>query len=278
MSDRPTSPVALAAALEDHVFGGKAAQLAAAVRAGLPVPAGVAVPWGLVDAVADGDPDAAALLRRACADVGDALAVRSSVVGEDSALTSFAGQHGSLLNVAPDRVADAVGAVRRSAHSEPAHAYRRRLGVPGAIRVGVVIQRLVDADVAGVLFCPNPVTGAHELVVESGWGLGEAVASGLVTPDRFRVGLDGEVLERRCGTKDLEVRPAAEGGGTVTCPVPAGRVRALSLDDAGLAELHHLASICTDLFGGSQDLEWAWAQGALWLLQRRTVTTAVRRA
>ncbi len=274
MSDRPRSPVALATASDDHVFGGKAAQLAAAARAGLPVPAGIAVPWELVDAVADGDRDAAAVLRRACAHVGDALAVRSSAVGEDSAVTSFAGQHRSLLNVVPDRVADAVCAVRRSAHGEPAHAYRRRLGVPGAVRVGVVVQKLVDADAAGVLFCPNPVTGAREMVIESAWGLGEAVVSGLVTPDQFRLGLDGEVLERRCGTKDLQVRPAAGSGGTATCPVPAERVRALSLDVGGLAELHRLATRCTDVFGGSQDLEWAWAGKVVWLLQRRAVTTA----
>lgn len=273
MSDRPPSPVALEAAADERAFGGKAAQLAVAMRAGLPVPAGVAVSWRLVDAICAGEPEAIDVVESATSSLAEPLAVRSSAVGEDSGRASFAGQHRSLLNVAASDVAAAADAVRRSAHAAPAAAYRRRLGLPGAVRVGVVIQEMVDADVAGVLFTPNPVTGADEIVIESAWGLGEAVASGLVTPDLFRLGPDGQVLERRCARKDVEVRPAA-GGGTHTRRADRDRAHALSLNDVALAELRRLAQACTDVFGGPQDLEWAAAGEAVWLLQRRAVTTA----
>ncbi len=277
MPDQSMSFVALEAAQDERAYGGKAAQLAVASRAGLPVPAGVALSWRLVDAVADGDPEAMGLLEGAASTLGGGfLAVRSSAMGEDSSVASFAGQHRSLLNVLADRVATAVAEVRQSGHSARARAYRQRLGVPGAARIGVVIQDMVDADVAGVLFRPNPVTGADEIVIESAWGLGEAVANGLVTPDLFRLSLEGELLERRRGVKDVQVRPAP-GGGTIARPVPAATARAMSLDDRGLADLRRLATICTDVFGGSQDLEWALADRAVWLMQRRAVTATAPR-
>ncbi len=273
MTTSRTDPVPLAEAGDRRAFGGKAAQLALAARAGLPVPAGVALPWLLVDAVASGDADATAALETAASPYGPTLAVRSSALDEDSHVASFAGQHLSLLNVPASRLAEAVRAVLRSGHDEPALAYRRRLGLSGTVRVGIVVQEMVDADVAGVLFHPQPVTGADEVVIEAAWGLGEAVVGGLVAPDLFRLSKDGEVLERRLGVKDLEVRAIATGG-TAERPVAAERARVLCLGDGQLGELHRLAVSCKAVFGGSQDLEWAFAGDRLWLLQRRAVTTA----
>lgn len=270
-----TTPVPLADAADARAFGGKAAHLAVAARAGLPVPEGVALPWPLVDAIAGGDPDAASLLAAAASPLRAPLAVRSSAVGEDSEVASFAGQHLSLLGVPASALAGAVDAVWRSVRSEPALAYRRRLGLAGKPEGGVVIQEMVDAGVAGVLFHPHPATGADEVVIEAAWGLGEAVVGGLVTPDLFRLSVDGKVLERHPGVKDLEL-VAVAGGGTVERPVAADRVRALCLDDGQLAELHRLATMCRGVFGGSQDLEWAFSRGRLWLLQRRAVTRGPR--
>lgn len=271
----PTTPVALAEAGDARAFGGKAAGLAAATRAGLPVPQGRALAWPLVDAVAGGNPDAIGGLDAAAAPLGPSLAVRSSALGEDSDAASFAGQHLTLLNVPASGLADAVGAVARSARSGAALAYRRRLRLTGRTRTGVVIQTMVDADVAGVLFDVNPATGADEIVIEAARGLGEAVVGGLVTPDLFRLSIEGEVLEQRAGDKDLEV-VAAPGGGTRERPAAAGRARALCLDESGLARLHRLAMACRGAFGGSQDLEWAFARERLWLLQRRAVTRGAR--
>lgn len=266
--------VPLAEAADASLFGGKAAQLAVAVRRGLPVPPGVAIAWPLVESVAEGDGWSTQQLVEACDGLSGPLVVRSSAVGEDSGQASFAGQHTSVLGVeGSGAVARGVREVWESACTGAALAYRRRLGLPDVVRVGVVVQELVDAEVAGVLFDVNPVTGADEVVVESSWGLGEAVVGGLVSPDFFRVGPDGEVCERRLGVKDVEMRPAPAGG-THSLPVDAERARAPSLSDDQLRQLHALALVCRDVYGGSQDVEWAFAGGELWLLQRRPLTVS----
>src|ERR671917_322288 len=269
-------PVVLAKSVEVPVYGGKAAQLAAAIRAGLPVPGGVALSFGFVDAVVAGWPTAIRELTGVCATLDGPVAVRSSAVGEDSETASFAGQHLTCLNVrpSPPALADAVRAIWQSARAEAALAYRRRLGLSREPRMGVVVQELVDANCAGVLFTRNPFDGVDEIVIEASWGLGESIVAGLVTPDRFRLSHEGAVLERTLGTKDIAVRVLPEGG-TYEAEVPAELVRALCLDDAWLRELHELAMRCEETFGGTQDLEWAFAGGTLYLLQRRAVTSAM---
>jgi pyruvate,water dikinase len=256
------------------LYGGKAAQLAAALRAGLPVPRGAALSTELVDALAAGEPAAGAELDRVWSHVQPPLAVRSSAVGEDSETASFAGQHSTYLNiVSPVKLVRAVREVWRSAHAESALAYRRRLRLPGAPRMGVVVQELVDPDCAGVLFTRNPIDGADELVVEASWGLGESVVAGLVTPDRFRIAHDGTVLERVAGEKDLAVARAQEGG-TREVSVPVERIRAVCLDDRRLSQLVDLAERCSCTFDGALDIEWAAVGDRVWLLQCRAATRA----
>jgi pyruvate, water dikinase len=238
----------------------------------------VALPIRFVDAVAAGRTDVIRELAEICATLDGPVAVRSSAVGEDSETTSFAGQHLTCLNVrpSPPALADAVRAIRESARSESALAYRRRLGLPSEPRIGVVVQELVVADCAGVLFTRNPFDGAEEIVIEASWGLGESVVAGLVTPDRFRLSREGTVLKRTAGMKDIAVRVLPEGG-TYEAEVPAELVRALCLDDVRLRELHALAMRCEKTFDGAQDLEWAFAGGTLYLLQRRAVTSAMKK-
>ena len=114
--------------------------------------------------------------------------MRSSAVDEDGTDASFAGQHLTLLNVpSADDVPSALREIWWSANSDSAITYRQRVGLFTRPSVGVVIQTLLDPDVAGVMFTKNPVTGADERVIEASWGLGEAVVAGLVIPDTFRV-------------------------------------------------------------------------------------------
>lgn len=269
--------VALAEAREESELGGKAVGLGAAIRAGLPVPDGVALPSSLVAAVAAGDPIAAAALSDVRASLAGPLAVRSSCVGEDSAAASFAGQHLTRLNVGSlDELVDAVGAVWRSGCAESALGYRRRLGLglEGAPSMAVVVQVLVDPEVSGVLFTRHPVTDADERVIEATWGLGEAVVDGLVIPDRYRLSRAGEVLERVAGTKRVAIRPRSDG--LTHEPVATHLVEALCLDDRRLAGLHALARECDDAFQGPSDIEWAFTDADLRLLQRRAITSAVR--
>ena len=268
--------VALAEARDEGELGGKAVQLGAATRAGLPVPEGMALPAALVAAVAAGDPAAVAELSGVRDALPGPLAVRSSCADEDSAAASFAGQHLTRLNVRSlDQLVEAVAAVWRSGRSASALAYRRKLGIEGDPRMGIVVQRLLDPEVAGVLFTRHPVTGADERVIEATWGLGEAVVQGLVTPDRYRLSPTGEVLERSPGRKQVAIR-ARPDGGAAREPVAAHLIQALCLDDHRLASLHALARQCEEAFPGPSDLEWAFTDTNLHLLQRRPITAAVR--
>jgi pyruvate,water dikinase len=137
--------------------------------------------------------------------------------------------------------------------------------------MGVVIQELVPAEVAGVLFTRNPVTGAVERVIEASWGLGEAVVAGLVVPDRYRLDTRGRVIEWSAGEKDIAVR--AGPGGTAEVAVAGPAVHAPCLNDAQLAALHVLVEACDTIYGTCEhDIEFAFAGGAVFLLQRRPIT------
>jgi pyruvate,water dikinase len=198
--------------------------------------------------------------------------VRSSAIGEDSEGASFAGQHVTILNVRrEDEVVDAVLRVRASAHTESARAYRRTLGMDDAPRVGVVVQRMIEPDCAGVMFTKNPLNGSDERVIEASWGLGEAVVAGVVVPDNYALDDRGGVLRRTAGEKDIALRAALEGG-TVEEAVPDELVAALCLSDEMLAGLHELAVRCESIFGKGLDIEWAFTGGTLYLLQCRAMT------
>jgi pyruvate,water dikinase len=265
-------PIPLADALDEAHVGGKAASLARSLRAGLPVPPGFALGTTHVDAVFDGHSEVVSNLRVEFVGLAGPCAVRSSAIGEDSEDASFAGQHVTVLNVRhEDHVVDAVLRVRESAHTESARAYRRSLGMDDTPRVGVVVQRMIDPDCAGVMFTKNPVTGAHECVIEASWGLGESVVSGLVVPDNYAIDGEGRVQRRTAGEKDVALRPAADGG-TVEEPVDSALVGALCLDDTMLAALYSLARRCESFFGPGLDLEWAFSGGTLYLLQCRAIT------
>ena len=170
------------------------------------------------------------------------------------------------------RVPQSVREVHASAGRPVARAYRQQLAVAGPVRMGVVVQEMVAADVAGVLFTRNPVSGAAELVVEASWGLGEAVVAGLVTPDHVRATSDGTVLERVLGDKDVAVRLTPEGVAEETA-VPARLALLPCLSDEDVRALAQLARACDDAYGGTaHDVEFAFAGGRLFLLQRRPIT------
>jgi len=266
--------VPLEEATEESLYGAKAVGLGTALRAGLPVPPGVALSGEFVDLVAASDADAWSLLLSVVSSLPAPLAVRSSCVDEDSAAASFAGQHLTVLNVpAAAGVADAVREIWWSANSDSAITYRKRLGVFTRPSVGVVVQSLLSPDCAGVMFTRNPITGADERMIEAAWGLGEAVVAGRVIPDTFRLSRSGEVLDRRPGLKKFAIRPVATGG-TVDEDVAAELVEALCLTDDQLTLLAELATSCERVYGEGRDIEWAFAGGDLYLLQCRAVTVS----
>jgi pyruvate,water dikinase len=265
--------VPLAKARLTSVFGSKAVGLGDAEREGLPVPPGVALSGSIVEAVAAGQDSAIAKVMKAVQPLRAPFAVRSSAVDEDGATASFAGQHVTLLNVpAANELTSALREIWWSANSDSAITYRQRVGLFTRPSVGVVVQTLLDPDVAGVMFTENPINGTDERVVEASWGLGEAVVAGLVIPDHYRIARSGQVLERKPGRKTLAIRTTS-GGGTVRQQLPADRIEHLCLDDEQLDQLNQLASRCEQVYGPARDIEWAFAGGTLYLLQCRAVTT-----
>jgi pyruvate, water dikinase len=264
--------LSLADVADTAVYGSKAVGLGQAVRDGLPVPPGIALSGPLVEAVASADEGALATVVGAVRPLGGPLAVRSSAVDEDGADASFAGQHLTLLNVpSAAELGTALREIWWSANSDSAITYRKRVGVFTRPSVAVVVQVLLDPDCAGVMFTRNPITGADERMIEASWGLGEAVVAGLVIPDSYRVSRDGQVLERRAGLKRVAIRTLAAGG-TVEEEVAPALVEQLCLDDSQLAELNRLAGRCEEVYGPNRDIEWAIADGTVYLLQCRAVT------
>ena len=262
----------LGAELEAVAYGGKAANLSTAFRDGLPVPEGFALSWSEVDAIATEMPGAGGAFMADLAELASVpLAVRSSAVGEDSRVASFAGQHKTLLNVVgDDEVLAAIRRVWQSGRDEAALAYRRRMHVAENPRIGVIVQHLVAAEVAGVLFTCDPVSGAADRwLIEASWGLGEAVVSGLVTPDLYIATPSGDLLEARRGTKRVAVIPDPRGGTSQR----ATEDNNWCLDEGAVRDLAGMGAACERLFGPGQDVEWAFAKGKPWLLQSRPVTT-----
>jgi len=207
-----------------------------------------------------------------------AVAVRSSAIGEDEVSASFAGQHASFLNVRGlDGVLSAIASVWASGQTEATRRYRARMSIAGEPRVAVIVQALVPAEVAGVLFTIDPVSGSGERwIVEASWGLGEAVVGGLITPDCYVIARTGELLERQLGRKDVAIVANEHGGTTELAINDPARVQEACLGEKALVRLAELGAACERLFGAGQDIEWAQARGKLSLLQCRPVTTGGR--
>ncbi|MEU7903519.1 PEP/pyruvate-binding domain-containing protein [Actinoplanes sp. NPDC049118] len=250
---------------EPATSGGKAAVLARLLEAGLPVPPGFVVPAAAYEQADDG-PSAELVeeIAQALVRLGDGyVAVRSSASGEDTVDATAAGQHDTFLGVrGADQVAGAVRGCWASLWSERAVEYRRRRGDTGSPTIAVLVQRLVDADVAGVMF-----TG-DDLRLEASWGLGESVVGGRVTPDSWVVS-GGEITHRALGAKKTRIDRAA------TSEVePADRDRFCLADDE-VTRLARLGREISELLGGPQDIEWAIAGSRIWILQARPVTSAL---
>jgi pyruvate,water dikinase len=203
------------------------------------------------------------------------VAVRSSATAEDLPFASFAGQQDTYLNVVgTDAVVDAVRRCWSSLWTDRAVAYRATNGIDHrAVRLAVVVQRMVDSDVAGVMFTANPVTGRRqETVIDASSGLGEAVVSGAVNPDHFVVDTPtGRVVGRRLGDKRTVIRSRA-GGGTTVQSRPASDTSCVT--DEQVRELVTMGASVQEHYGAPQDTEWAIDEnGTLWLTQARPITT-----
>ncbi len=296
-------------------YGGKARNLAALARAGFPVPAAYAMSGTVCEDFLRGvlDPDElpsallrdrvvdarrlnaiaarvrnaplSANLRRALADAfatlrregAQSLAVRSSSTREDQLEASAAGLHETVLNVTSE--AELFGAVKQcwaSLFTPRVMVYLERLGGRPDAAIGVVIQAMVPAEIAGVIFTINPLTGdAGEVVINASYGLGSAVVDGCVSPDTLRIDkATGAPRDRIVGTKAMR-RVFAETGGVFEQSVPPKDRERLCLDEAQVEALTSLALRIEEHFGGPRDVEWAVAGGSVYVLQARPITVAI---
>jgi len=295
-----------------NAVGGKALNLGIMSSAGLPVPGGFCVTTDayrsvvadqlddlmgkLGDATDPGEATAAAekargrvlsvelppQLRIAIADHYQALgdnepvAVRSSATAEDLAYASFAGQQDTYLNVVGSAaLLDAVRRCWASLWTDRAVSYRNANAIDHrSVALAVVVQRMIDATTAGVMFTANPITGTrHETVIDASPGLGEAVVSGAVNPDHFVVNaVDQSIVTRRLGDKRIMIT-SLPGGGTELRELTGGSSEAC-LNDEQVLQLVDLGQQVQRQYGAPQDTEWALdSAGTFWLTQARPITT-----
>jgi pyruvate,water dikinase len=204
------------------------------------------------------------------------LAVRSSATTEDAEDASFAGLQDTYLWVlGADEVLRQLRACWASLYSVPSIVYRRKKGLPEAgVSMAVVVQRMVDARSAGVMFTRSPTSGDRSvIVIEAAWGLGSAVVSGEVTPDRFVIGkVAGEISVRDIRDKHVMHVPLP-GGGTHEVETPADRREVPCVSDGELGALREMGRRIERHYGRPQDIEWAIDQEhRLRILQSRPET------
>ena len=209
--------------------------------------------------------------------VGDdvALAVRSSATAEDGTEHSFAGQHDTILGVgALPELEAAVRQCWASLWSERAVAYRQANLPDAAPCMAVVVQQMIHSDVSFIAFTEDPVGERRDhVVISASWGLGEALVSGLVTPDHVVVAPDGQVAEYIIGDKHLMIIPDASGSGTREVPAPRLMRTMPALTPEQAAEIAALVRSLAARLGYAADLEGAIAGGKIVLFQARPITT-----
>jgi pyruvate,water dikinase len=291
-----------AACLDVARAGGKGSSLARMAALGLGVPPGFVIPANaLADALPDGGGELRALAERQDADGARALirtveldaglreavlsayaalgkgdmpvAVRSSACAEDSEAASFAGQQDTFLHVRGR--GDVRARIRdcwASFFSERALFYRSKKGSLADLGMAVVVQRMVNADVAGVLFTCDAVHHRRDrMVVEAVIGLGEAAVSGAVTPDHYVIKRDGRVRKAQVHEQPYAI-VAGDGSGVTERPLSPEEGGARKASDALLAELARIGDDLEQRVGAPQDIEWAVEAGELFVLQARPVT------
>jgi pyruvate,water dikinase len=252
--------------------GGKSAGLGELIKAGFSVPPGFAVTTAAYEAFLDEatlPSDVERAIRQAYAELGARLgtppppvAVRSSATAEDLATASFAGQLETFLWIRGGD--DVVRHVRRAfmaLDSPSALAYRKHAGIVDRPLMGIVVQHMVDARAAGVMFTINPVNGdPSKIAIEAAWGLGQAVVGGEVDPDRYLVDkVTLEPIERTIATKELAYRFDPAAGTVVARSLPDDRRCAPCIDTDEAVELAQIGKRIERHYRGAQDVEWAIA-------------------
>src|SRR5687767_12094548 len=279
MSRSPVLIQDLSDCRDKSLAGGKAINLGDLIRAGFPVPGGFVITTEAARVArscgSSQMPDAIAEeIKKSWRSMGACpVAVRSSATAEDMADASMAGQYDTFLDIdSEEKLLNAVQCCWASLDSPRTRTYLTQHGINLAtVAMAVVVQKLVPADVAGVLFSANPQTGSREeMLIEASWGLGECVVSGRVQPDVLRIEeSSGKVLAATISDKQVWLKPGEED----EKPVEEDRRKVPCLRSDDVARLWELGRRAAQHFGRPQDIEWAIHNGNLFLLQSRPITT-----
>jgi pyruvate,water dikinase len=253
------------------VMGGKAASLAKMISYGIPVPEAFVVTTNLFGAI---DDDAQACILKHFDRLGATyVSVRSSATVEDSSDLSFAGQFDTFLNVTKKDLLRRIRECQRSADNPRVREYCRRNNVErSAVKVAVIVQRMIDSEYSGVLFTVNPLNhDPSSMIIEAVAGLGEALVSGIVTPSTYAVNKrQGRIVSRTYGTQRRKL-VRAPNGGNIWKPLRVAGGEHLS--SPRIRKLCKLALRVEKYFKVPVDIEWAIERGRIYILQSRPITT-----
>jgi len=202
------------------------------------------------------------------------VAVRSSATAEDLPSASFAGQHDTYLGIYGK--VDVLKHVKKcwaSLWTSQAISYRISMGFEHLkVDLAVVVQAMINSEAAGVMFTANPVNGdCNEILISAGFGLGEAVVSGMITPDTFIMRKDGSIKKKILGSKELRIMLKEKG--TITQEVPKEKRKSYCIGTSEIMQLTNLANLVEKHYGCPMDTEWALSKGKIYLLQARPITT-----
>ncbi len=202
------------------------------------------------------------------------VAVRSSATAEDSSVASWAGELESYLNVDEARLLGAVKKCWSSLFTPRAIFYRFEKNLhERKVLVAVVVQAMVQSEVAGIAFTAHPVTeDRDQMVIETGWGLGEAIVGGLITPDTYIVGKKNfKILDKNISEQTMMI--IKQGSGTAKVAVNKEKQGKQKLADSQIIELAKICQKIETHYGFPQDIEWALADDKFYILQSRPITT-----
>lgn len=203
-----------------------------------------------------------------------AFAVRSSATAEDLPTASFAGQQDTYLNIiGKEAILKHISKCWASLFTDRAVTYRLQNGFDHRkVRLAVVVQQMVFPQAAGILFTADPVTGNRKVLsIDAGFGLGEAMVSGLVNADSYKVD-NGRIIDKKISAKKLAIY-AIKGGGTEEQEIEPVQQNKQALTDEQILELAGIGRKIEEHFGGPQDIEWCLADSTFYIVQSRPITT-----
>lgn len=259
------------------LVGGKAASLGELINAQLPVPHGFVITTECYRKFRNQELpiDVKEKIFKAFDELGaERVAVRSSAIGEDSLGASWAGQFETYLNTSKENLIEAIRKCWESIHSERALSYAAEKNInEDELAIGVVVQKMVDSEVSGVMFTVNPINNdKNELMIEAGYGLGESLVQGLIVPDNFLVNKKTlKILESHIETQ--EAMTIFYGGENKQIPVPKEKRNKSTLTPAQITELARLGLMIEKHYSTPQDIEWAIKKDKVYILQSRPITT-----